>query len=324
MIDRRVRAMFRKYKISGLAFISVLGLTSVLAVNLAGFLVLLPKPLWGLLDAGFVSGYFIRLSIFLAIAILASRYSVSLTSQVVGLIYGPLVVTSLLTKKAGRRLIRIKGLEAARDIAGKLLMRHDTEVENGNDNSLFEVFAKKVYTSKFARPLLGLTVIKARSQGRADARVEYFTIPIQLSVIVVVTSALFTSLTGSLLLVTLGILLFFIIPPTPSDIYFSKAYLQNGISIFSVLKFETWKMVNLQKFTLLVLTLSFASGILHHRSLVSEVGLLKFVGEVNVIGTMVLATSSGFIIYIAGGGYQFIPIEGTQIEVLPLTSETSN
>jgi hypothetical protein len=165
MIDRRIRAIFKKYKISGLAFISVLGLTSVLAVNLAGFLTLLPKPLWGLLDAGFATGYFMRLSIFLALAILASRYSVSIVSQIIGFIYWPLVVTSLLTKKSGRRLLRIKGFEAAKDIAGSLLMRHDTEVKYGNDKSLFEGLAKRIYTSKFARPLLGLYSVKEYSQG---------------------------------------------------------------------------------------------------------------------------------------------------------------
>lgn len=324
MIERRVRAVFRKYKISGLAFISVLGLTSVLAVNLAGFLVLLPKPLWGLLDAGFVSGYFIRLSIFLALAVLASRYSVPLISQVVGLIYWLFVVTSLLTKKAGRRLIRIKGHEAATYIDGMLLMRHDAKVERGNDKSPFEAIANKAYPSKFAIPLLGVFSIMKYIQGYAGARVEYFTIPIQLAVVVVVVSALFTSLTGSLILVTLGLLLFFSLPPNPYEVYFSKTYLENGFSIFSVLKFEGWKMVNLQKFALLVLTLSFASGTLHHASLVSEVALLKFVGEVNVSGTMVLATSSGFIIHSAGGGYQFIPTEGTQIGVLPLASEARN
>jgi hypothetical protein len=149
--------------------------------------------------------------------------------------------------------------------------------------------------------------------------VEYYSIPLQLLIVILVLSALFTTLTGGILLVGLGIILLFVLPPTFGDVYTDKPYFENGVSYFKVLKFKSWKMINLQKITLLALTLSFASGILHHRSLVSETRLLEFVGEVNVTGKLVLAASSGFIIYSVGDGYQFIPIEGTRIDVLPFT-----
>lgn len=324
VIDRRIKAIIRKYKLSGLSVISVLGLASVFSVNLAGFIVLLPRPLWGLLDAGFVTGYFLRVSILLALAILASRYSDYIASTVLGLIYRILVIISLLTKKAGRRLIRFKGYESSIHIASSLLKLHDNEVKGGNEKSKFEALAKGIYKSSFARPAMGLFSIMAYTQGRVEGRVEYFKIPIQLLAFVVVLSTLFTTLTGSISLVALGITLFFVIPPTPTSVYYAKPYFENGISFSKILRFESLKMVNTPKAILLVLTISFTSGILHHRSLVSEVGLLKFVREEDSTGAVVLSTSSGFIIHSSGDGYQFIPIEGTRIELVPLDAETSD
>jgi hypothetical protein len=208
VIKRRIRAVLRKYKLTGLAFISVLGLTSVFAVNLAGFLILLPRSLWGLLDAAFFTSYLMRLSILLAFAILASRYSVYTASSALGVIYWPVLIGLLLTKKAGRRFIRIKGYESTFHIAKALLKRHDNEVKYGNDKFNFEDLVRRIFSSNFARSAVGLFYIMGHAQGKVDSQVGYFAIPIQLLAIVVVLSALFTTLTGSILLVTVEIVLF--------------------------------------------------------------------------------------------------------------------
>lgn len=318
MIDRRIRAVFRKYKISGLALISVLGLASVFAVNLAGFLVLLPKPLWGLLDVAFVTSYFMRFSVLLALAMLASRYSVYIASQILGLVYRIIVIISLLTKKKGRRFLRIKGSQYATYVDGIPFRRHENKSKHDNHNIEFKVQLKKLIGGNFSKSALGFIYILGYTQGRINFRIEYFAIPIQILVIILVLSALYTTLTGGIILVVLAIIIFFSIPPIPTDVYFDKKYLENGISFSSFLRFEPWTMVNVQKITLLFLTLSFASGVLHHRSLVSETRKLNFLGEVNFSGALVVATSSGFIIHSADGGYQFMPIEGTRIKVLPL------
>lgn len=323
MIERRIKAVFRKYKLSGLALISMLGLASIFAVNLAGFLVLLPRPLWGLIDAAFVSSYFMRLSILLALAILASRYSVYFVSAVLGLISWVFVIISLLTKKAGRRLIRIKGYQITTYMVDILSRRHENEVKHDNDAINFEAQFSKFFEMRFARTISALFYFLAYTQGQNDVRVKNFTIPIQILTILLVLSALFTTFSGALLLVILGIILLIVIPPKPTDFYFDEKYFESGVSFFAVQKYKPWKILNLQKITLLVLSLSFVSGTLHHRSLLEETRLLKFLGEVSLMGTLVLASSSGFIIHSGDGGYQFIPIEGTRIEVLPVDYETS-
>lgn len=324
MIERRIRAAFRRFRLSSLAFISVLGLASVFSVNLAGFLVLLPRPLWGLLDAGFVASYFLRVSILLALAILASRYSAFIVSQVLRLVYAPLAVAWIFTKKAGRRLVQIKGYKAANMFADSLLRRHEVDVAKGYENSILGEMSKKVRSSNKARHTFGLIYILAYTRGRVDGRVEYFTIPIQVMVIVMVLSALFTTITGSIVLVALGVFLVFAIPPTPFEVYFEGAYLEKGESFHNFLNSAPQKVVKPQKLILMVLTISFASGMLHHKSLVSENGLLRIVGDVTSTGTLVVATNSGFIIHSSGQGYRYVPNGGTWMEVLPTTSETSD
>lgn len=318
MIDRRIRAVFRKYKLSGLALISMLGLASVFAVNLAGFLVLLPKPLWGLLDVAFVTSYFMRFSILLALAMLASRYSVYIASQILGLVFRIFVIISLLAKKKGRRLLRIKGSQYAIYVDGIHFRRHENKSKHENHSIEFKSQVKKLFSGNFLKSALGFIYILGYTQGRVNFRIEYFAIPIQLVVVAFVLSALYTTFTGGIILVVLAVIIFFSIPPRPSDVYFDKKHIENGISFYSFLKFKPWTMVNVQKITLLVLTLSFASGVLHHRSLVAETRKINFLGEVTFSGALVVAASSGFIIHSAEGGYQFMPIEGTRIKVLPL------
>jgi hypothetical protein len=324
VIDRRLRAVFRKYKFSGLAFISVLGLASVFAVNIAGFLVLLPRPLWGLLDVSFVSSYFIRFSILLSLAFLASRYSGYFVASFFGPIYGTFVVISLLMKKSGRRFIRITGYERAFFTAKRFLRRNEHEDKGGDHMIDYESLAGKLYNSKFVRYPLGLAYIMGYTRGRIYYLLEHYAIPFQLLAVIFVLSALYTTLTGGIILVALAIIIVIILPPTLFGIYHEKPYFEAGISYFTAMKFELWKLIPLQKITLLALTLSFVSGILHHRSLVSENMLLSFVGEVNVTGSLILTASSGFIIHSTAGGYQFIPIHGTRINVLALDLETTH
>lgn len=323
MLYRRIRAIFRKYKLPALTLISALGLASVFAVNLAGFLFLLPRPFWSLLDSAFVASYFMRFSILIALAFLASRYSVYIATSLLGLIVWLFALISLSMKKSGRRLIRIKGYKGAHDIARMLLMRRDNEVRYGKHAGHFEVVARNFYSSRFARAGIGMLGIQANLKGRMSARIERFGIPIQILAIVLVLSAVFTTLMGSIILAFIGIILFFSIPPRPIDVYFSKTYYVNGISFLTVLRYRIHKMVSVQKIVLVVLTLSLLSGILHHRSLVAEVGQIKFFGQVNLVGSLVMVASSGFVIHSSPIGYQFIPIEGTRIEELPSDSEAT-
>ena len=308
MIERFFRVFFRKHKLSGLALISVMGLASAFAVNLAGFLVLLPKPLWGLLDAAFVSSYFMRFSILLALAMLASRYSVYITSELFGLVVRVFVTISLLTKKSGRRLIHIRGTQQSTHVASLVAKHNDNEAKLSLTN---------LFHSRFGKSALGFFYILGQTQGRIEFRIERLAIPIQLIVIVSVLSALYTTLFGGIILVVLGAAILFFIPPKPTDMYFSKPYSENGISFFLFLKLKPFSMMNIQKITLLVLTLSFVSGVLHHLSLVTETRKVNFLGEANLSGSLVVAGSSGFIVYSTDFGYQFMPIDGTRI-VIPL------
>lgn len=321
MIERRFRAAFRKYKLAGLAVSSLLGLASVLAVNIAGFLILLPRPLWGLVDAGFVTSYLMRFSTILALAFLASRYSVYIVSSALGVVCGPLAVISLLIKKSGRRLVRIKGYEAALDVGKLFVIRHHVEENRGTQAFDYESLFKWIYKSAIVRTSLAIMFIMGRVRGGIEWKVEYYSLPLQVFSIIIVLSSMLTTFSGGILIILLAALLLAVLPPSLSDEYFNTPYFENGVSIFSVLKFKPWKLLSLQKITLLALTLSFASGMLHHRSVTSETEMLEFSGSVKASGSIVVSAISGLIIYSAADGYQFIPFDGTRINIPPPDSE---
>ncbi|RFP90287.1 hypothetical protein DZK27_04010 [Rhodobacteraceae bacterium 63075] len=299
-----------------MALFSLLGLGSAYAVNLAGFLVFLPRQMWGLVDANFVTSYFLRFSAMLALAFLASRYSGYMLTSLFSFICFPVAVTRLLIKKSGRRLIRIMGYRAAVDGRTSMLLRHDAQERDGSSLADLEAIAKWVYQSEIARTVVALVYISGRVRGRVGYRVDYYTIPLQLLVVLAVLSAVYTTIQGSLILLALAVFLVFALSPTPYDIYYDKPYYEANIPLLTVLKFNLSKLISIQKVTLLALTISFAGGVLHHLSLVRETRMLKFSGEVDVSGSLVMTSNSGFVIHSSEFGYKFIPIEGTQIEEL--------
>lgn len=314
MIERRFKAAVRKYKLSGLAVFSLLGLGSAYAVNLGGFLMLLPRPMWGLVDANFATSYFLRFSAMLALAFLVSRFSGYLIASLLSFICFPVAVARLLFTNKGRRVFRIMGYRLAVESGSMMILRHDAQVRDGNKLSKLEVIARWIYRFETARTVTALFYLSGSVRGGVDARVEYYSLPLQLLVALVVMSAIYTTVQGSLVLLGLAVFLVLALPPTVGDMYFEKPFFQANVPFLSVLKFHFSKLVTIQKAILLTLTISFTGGILHHTSLVEETRTLKFSGDVNVRGSLVLTSSSGFVIYNPDTGYMFIPIEGTQIE----------
>lgn len=314
MIGRRFKAAVRKYKLSGLAVFSFLGLGSAYAVNLAGFLVLLPRPMWGLVDANFATSYFLRFSAMLALAFLVSRFSGYLIASLLSSICFPVAVARLLFTKKGRRVFRIMGYRASVETGSMMILRHDAQVRDGNKLSKLEAVAKWSYQSGTARAVAALFGLSGYVRGGVDARVEHYLLPLQLLVALGVLSAIYTTVEGSLVLLGLAAFLVLVLPPTVGDVYFGKPFFQANVPFLSVLKFHSSKLFTVQKAILLALTISFTGGILHHTSLVEETSTLKFSGDVNVRGSLVLTSNSGFVIYNPDTGYMFVPIEGTQIE----------
>ncbi|MEY8099062.1 hypothetical protein AB9F29_16795 [Falsihalocynthiibacter sp. S25ZX9] len=313
----RIKAIIRKYKISGVVVFSIIGLASAFAVNVGGFLVLLPKPLWALVDSSFVSSYFIRFSILLALAFFTARYSSYIISQSIGVLWGGGIVFSLLASRSGQRLLRRRGNNVVKNGDDALSKFFENDNLDHDDKTIAAYnAARRFYILEVARPLLGMVYIFGFIRGGFDYKVERYSIPIQLVAIFLVLSALFTTLTGSALLVGVGLLLALLLPPSFGDAYFRKTNFAPKLSLLNFLKLEGWQIFSFQKITLLVLTLSFLSGTLHHRSLLSETRNLRFVGEVNIIGSLVFSSNSGFVIHSDLNGYQVIPTEGTQIEMI--------
>lgn len=313
MIERRFKAAVRKYKLSGLAVISLLGLSSAYAVNLGGFLVLLPRPMWGLVDANFATSYFLRFSAMLAIAFFVSRFSGYLVASLLSAIWFPVTIARLLFTKKGRRVFRIMGYRSAVKTGSIMVYPHDAQVRDDIETSELKAIAQWIYRSGTARTLIALFYFSGRIRGEAEARVEYYSLPLQLLVALTVLSTIYTTVQGSVGLLFLAVLLVLVLPPTVGDMYFEKPFFQTNAPFPSVLKFNLSKLLTLQKAILLTLTISFMGGILHHASLVEDNRMLEFYGDVNVRGALVLTSSSGFVIHNPDTGYMFIPIEGTQI-----------
>jgi phage shock protein PspC (stress-responsive transcriptional regulator) len=318
MIDRGLQYIFQKYKLPSIAFISVIGLGSIFAVNVAGFVLFLPRPFWGLLDTAFVASYFTRLSLYLALAFLASRYSVYIISSILGFICWPIVLFPLITSDAGQRLIRIKGGGASLFVAAYSSRRFDWQKLDNGEVSVHKVFLKKLYNSKQFRFVAGVTYIVGRNRGGIDFHVKNYGFPIQFVVSLLTLSVLFMTFMDGFSLIALAIGLAIILPPSFGEIVSKEPSIENGSSVFSVLRIKSWKMFDLQKVTLLALTLSFASGVLHHKSLISSTNTLDFLGnteDAHVTGNLVLSISTGFIVHSVGAGYQFVPKEGTKISL---------
>lgn len=320
----RIKAIIRKYKLSGVAAFSVIGLTSAFAVNVGGFLILLPKPFWPLVDSSFVSSYFIRFSILLALAFFAARYASYVISQSVGVVWANIIALSLFASRAGLRLLRRRGNEAVvsmdRSISRSLDNQKNTQ---DSQNTAAQMSIQRFYSSETVKRILGVYSITSYIRGKFNYRLEYYSIPLQILALIVVLSALFTTLLGSVLLIGAGLLLVIFLRPSFLSVYLEKLYFEHNISPLAFLKYENRHLFSFQKITLLVLTLSFMSGILHHMSLLSETKKLRFFGDIEITGTLIFASTSGFVIHNGLKGYQFIPVEGTHIEALPSSYRTN-
>ena len=312
MYTCRIRSILRKYKITGVATFSVFGLASAFSVNVGGFLVLLPKPFWALVDANFVSSYFIRFSILIALAFFSARYATYIVSSFVGTLSGFGFVSLMFASRVGRRFLRREGGKH-KDEFYKLFPLFIKRTDASQKSFLIRRGIERFFKSDVGKIIMGASYRLGYVSGRIDGKIAYYSMPLQILALILVLSALFTTLMGSIAIVLSGFILAFFLPPSVVEAYFEKDETAQANSPLEFLRNESLGIFTLQKITLLVLSLSFLSGILHHTSLLSDDRRVEFTREAKITAALVFASSSGFVVYNDTAGYQFIPVEGTQI-----------
>lgn len=310
---RRVEAIFRKYKLVGFALISAFGLLSAFAVNLAGFLLPLPKPLWGLVDASFVSSYFLRFSTVVALAFLASRYSVYLVSSILSAVLGVFSVLWLVATPKGHRFINIRGRVLVNKVVESLLTRQIIEEKYRKTPRNFRPLAKMVMKYHFFRVTYTVSYVFGARGGAISFHVERYGYFVATLTAVLVVSVFLATISGGILLVVGTAIFFAFLPPSLWQLAFSNDRLRSGVSLPMMVRLRPWSIVSIQKVTAIVLTMSFALGFLHHQRLVSDDMALLFSGASVEVGSLVIASNSGFIIFNVESGYRFLPLDGTRI-----------
>lgn len=300
MVDPSLLELVKKFGRVAISIASAIGLLSIFAVHVSGFLFFLPQSLWPLIDVYFVSGLLVRFSLFLAVAFLAARYATYLLSAALGGVLSIALLPFYFAHSKYRRYSRRSGVKLVAELAMNL---------NGAEKKYeynYKSFTNWVSKSILARYTIGVVYFSGRIRGAIDFRVSAWSIVIQGATVLAVLSQIYIDTIGALIVFSTAIFLLIFFPPSPWEAYFSRPYAIYGVNPASFFRLDFLKFFTLPKITVLALTLSFLLGIFHHKALLlQEILVIDQFGEEDRRSILVV-TASGFIFFEPRKGYWYV------------------
>lgn len=294
--------------LSNSIFIGIFAVLSLYSIHLAGFLSLLPKALWPVIDHYFVSSLLIKLTTLLTLTALVSRFAPVSLILILETLTLYLKLIFLLFSRSGKRLITKKILQ-------------QPEVIYAQNNS---GFAAKVFISvtKIQISFLSclptvfkshhLTRILKRNRERTDRLkfiLDHRSLSIQIFSAILALSALYIRIEFSILVAITMLFIYATFPP--NRIMQSTEQLDNNNSALSQLNFSITDSLDIRKLAVMALSASFMLGSMHHLSLQRSAHSKWHTGNDEFSASLILSTTRGFLLYNAEHGHIFISNEIT-------------
>lgn len=104
-----IRLLVDRFGRATAVLIPLVALLGCFSVSVAGFLIQVPSEFWPFVDSYFLSSHFARFSIFIALSLLAARYSTEALSSFLTFVSILICILWCFSSGKRRRLLRVKG-----------------------------------------------------------------------------------------------------------------------------------------------------------------------------------------------------------------------